>query len=146
MSRELDILKAIEARLKGPALGPIPEPAGLVVDRCRCRELAPAQLPHMSIYPIEANTESKGYQAETKITIKVVIFAAGKTSMDEVIDPLWLWVHQQIFTEQSLGGLAIRVSPVNRAWGFALHQQPFGDLDCHFEITYRHNASNPSIS
>jgi hypothetical protein len=77
------------------------------------------------------------------MTVKIVIWAKG-TPIDGVLDPLWLWVHQQIMTDPSLGGLAIRIVPVNRAWGFAVHQQPFGDIDCHYQITYRHNSSNPS--
>ena len=146
MSKELSILQEIETRLKGTALGLIPAPSPLTVDRCRFLELAPTQLPHISVYPIEADTESKGYQGETHLTVKIVIWAKGaSTPMDDVLDPLWLWVHQQIMTDTSLGGLAIRIVPVNRAWGFAIHQAPFGDLDCHYQITYRHNSNNPSI-
>lgn len=145
-SREQLILGEFETRLKAAPVGAIPFPAGLTVSRARLRENTSANLPHASIYPIESTTDRRGSTSETALTVKVVLWGKGlaETPIDQVLDPLWLWAHQQLLTDESLGGLAVSVRPTTRTWGFALHQAPFGDLDLHFLVTYRHAAADPS--
>ena len=146
-SREQRILEALYSRLKGNPLGPIPKPPGLGVDRCRLVEVQSPQMPHLSLYPLEAVTTRKGYLAETTLTLKIALWVKGTASepVDQTLDALWLWVHQQVMTDGSLGGLAISIAPTQRVWGFALHQKPFGDLDLHYLITFKHHAENPSL-
>lgn len=147
-SLEQSILAAILTRLNGTALGVVTRPATLTVERSRLREMAPTQLPCVSIYPLEATTERKGFLSETTLTVKIAIWVKGSASVpvDQDVDPIWLWVHQQLIAEESLGGLCLRIQPEHRAYGFALHQSPFGDLDLHFLITYRHQSANPAIA
>jgi hypothetical protein len=147
LSREQTILAELLTRLNGSALGPVSRPAGLSVDRSRMRELAPIHLPAISIYPLTADPERKGTLCEKTLTVKIVLFVKGTASVpiDQDLDPLAQWVHQQLTTDESLGGLAIRVEPAEQIWGFALHQAPFGDLDLHFNITFRHQYANPSL-
>jgi hypothetical protein len=146
-SREQLILAEVETRLKGAPLGPHPMPAGLTVDRYRTLELKPANLPHISIYTVTATSDSIGGGSETQTEVKLAHWAkpgAGE-SVDQALDPLWLWSTQQLLTDQSLGGLARRVAPASRVWSAAIPQaQPFGDLDAHFLITHRHMAADPS--
>lgn len=145
-SREQLILEEFKTRLTGSPLGAIPFPEGLTISRCRVRENTVGNLPHGSIYPIESVTDRRGSASETALTVKVVFWAkgSGATPIDQELDPLWLWAHQQLLTDESLGGLAVSVRPTTRTWGFALHQAPFGDLDLHFLVTYRHAAADPS--
>lgn len=150
LSREQLILAECLTRIKGPALGPISRPANLLdvaVERSRMRELHPTQLPAISPYPVESTTKRKGYLSETTLLVKVAIWVQSTTSVpvDQDLDPLWQWVHQQLLTDESLGGLAISIEPSQKIWGFALHQAPFGDLDLHYLITFRHQHANPSL-
>lgn len=146
-SREQQILDAAEARLQGAPLGPLAMPTGLTVSRYRTLELQPANLPHLSLYTVTASTESVGGGSETQTEIKVALWAkpGPGQSLDQALDPLWLWVVQQLLTDQSLGGLARRVAPTHRVWSAAVPQaQPMGDLDAHFLITHRHQAADPT--
>ena len=147
LSLEQQILSEMLDRLKGPALGPIGRPPDLAVERSRLRELAHCQLPALSIYPLEAVTVRKGCLRETTLTVKVAIWAKSTASVpvDQELDPLWQWVHQQVVTDPSMGGLAQKVEPSQKIWGFALHQAPFGDLDLHYLITFKHHAENPTL-
>nr|WP_320132335.1 hypothetical protein [uncultured Holophaga sp.] len=147
-SREQRILAEILTRLDGDPLGPLSRPTGLTpCSRSHLRELAPGQLPHISIYPMESQTQRSGSISTTVLTVKMVLFAkgSGTTPMDADLDPLWLWVHQQLLADESLGALSIRIEPAQKVWGFNLAQAPFGDLDLHYLITYRHPSANPSL-
>ena len=146
-SREQQILAEMAARIDGPALGPVPRPDGLTVSRSRMLEIKPAQMPHTSVYPLEAGTERKGSTAESAFTAKVAIWAKAAPGgvVDAELDPVWLWVHQQLFADESLGGLAISLRNIQRVYGFAQHLGPFGDLDLHYLVTYRHQTGNPSL-
>lgn len=146
-SREQQILDAMAARIDGAALGPLARPAGLTVSRSRMLEIKPAQMPHTSVYPLEAGTERKGSTAESAFTAKVAIWAKAAPGgvVDAELDPVWLWVHQQLFADESLGGLAISLRNIQRVYGFAQHLGPFGDLDLHYILTYRHQTGNPSL-
>jgi hypothetical protein len=146
ISREQLIFAEVLIRLLGAPLGPIPMPAGLTVDRYRLREIRPETLPHISLYPITADPRNTGGGTEETVEIKLPLFAKpGATeTVDQALDPLWLWANQQLLTDQSLGGLALRIAPSPRIWSANLAQAPFGDLDCHFLITYRHSAADPT--
>ena len=148
LSREQTILAAILTALNGTALGPISKPVGLTVDRSHLREFAPSQLPSATIYPMEASTSRIGYLSETLLTVKIAIWVKGTagTPVDLDLDPIWQWVNQQLITDESLGGLAIRVEPARKIWGFNLAQGPFGDLDLHYLVTFRHQSSNPTLA
>lgn len=145
-SLEQTILAEVLTRLTGTALGPRVLPAGLSVDRYRLREIRPDTLPHISIYPMTADPSNTGSGTEENLEIKLALFAKAGTNetTDQALDPLWLWACQQLLTDQSLGSLARRVAPTSRIWSANLAQAPFGDLDCHFLITYRHQAADPS--
>jgi hypothetical protein len=145
-SREQLILEEIKTRLNGSALGPLLRPVGLSAERSRLRELAPSQLPSLSIYPLSSDPERKGYLAEATLLVKIAIWVKGTSSIpvDADLDPIWLWVHQQLLADESLGGLSHKLEPSQKIWGFALHQAPFGDLDLHYLITYRHQAADPT--
>ena len=145
-SREQGILEEILNRISGAPLGDISKPAGLAVDRCRLLELKPTQLPHISIYPMEGTSDRKGATSESAMLVKVVLWVKGSNAspVDADLDPLWLWVVQQLVTDESLGGKAIRLQPAQKVWGFSINQAPFGDLDLHFLITYRHSTADPS--
>ena len=145
-SREQLILAEILARLNGVALGPVEKPAGLVFDRSRMRGLNPTQLPAGSIYPMDEDFQRKGSSAEASLTAKLALWVKGQAEVpvDADLDPVWLWSHQQLMTDESLGGLSLRIEPVQKVWGFNLAQAPFGDLDLHYLITYRHQAADPT--
>ena len=147
-SREQLILAEILARLNGAALGPVEKPAGLVFDRSRLRGLAPTQLPAGSIYPMNEANQRKNAVGEAILLAKIPLWIKGQTEvpLDQDLDPLWLWTHQQLMTDESLGGLAIRIEPIQKVWGFNLAEAPFGDLDLHYAITFRHNLTNPTLS
>ena len=124
LSREQLILEEIKDRLNGSALGPILRPAGLVVERSRLREILPAQLPSVSIYPMTSDPERKGFLAEAQLLVKIAVWVKGSASVpvDEDLDPIWLWVHQQLMTDESLGGLALRLA--SRPEGLGLRPPP----------------------
>ena len=146
ISIEQAILAEVLNRLTGTPLGPLLMPASLSVDRYRLLEIRPETLPHLSIYPVTAEASSVGRTQETT-EVRLALFAkAGPPpdSVDQALDPLWLWACQQLLTDQSLGSLATRVEPSHRIWSANLAQRPFGDLDCHFLITHRHLAADPS--
>ena len=145
-SRELSILQEIEARLSGAALGPLPKPSGLGVDRYRTNELAPASLPWQSVYPLSATSERKGATAESTLEVRIASWAKPPvgTTVDEAMDALYLWATQQLMADESLGGRCLRIDPIRRTWSAAIQLAPFGDLDLHFLITYRHSAADPS--
>lgn len=147
LSREQLILAEMLARLNGPALGDVVKPTGLVYDRSRLRSLGPTQLPAGSIYPMEGTTQRKNAVGESVLLTKIVLWEEGTagTPMDAAMDPIWQWTHQQLMSDESLGGLSIRIEPVQKVWGFNLAQSPFGDLDLHYAVTYRHNLTNPSL-
>jgi hypothetical protein len=140
------ILAEMLARLNGTALGALEKPTGLVFDRSRLRGLNPTQLPAGSIYPLNETPQGKGFSVEESFVIKIVLWekGSGATPIDQDLDPIWLWTHQQVMTDQSLGGLCQRIEPVQKIWGFDLAQAPFGDLDLHYLITYRHQAADPT--
>lgn len=145
-SLALQILQEATARVNGAPLGPLAKPTGLGVQLCRLREIKPGALPFVSLYPMEGATQRKGFLAESTLLLKVAIdVKGGEVEVQEAIDAVYLWVFQQLMAEESLGGLALKIEPVQQVWGFALHMQPYGDLDCHFLITYRHHATNPSL-
>lgn len=146
LSREQLILEELKTRLNGPALGPVAKPAGLGFDRSRLRSVASNTPLWGSIYPLEAGFERKGSTSEEKFVVKIVLDAKGSASepIDQTLDPCWLWTHQQIMADESLGGLCLRIEPVQKIWGFNLAQAPFGDLDLHYLITYRHQAADPT--
>lgn len=148
LSREQMILEEIKTRLNGAALGPLIRPDGLPpAERSRLRELAASQTPALSIYPLSSDPDRKGYLMESTLLVKIAIWVKGAASVpvDQDLDPIWQWVHQQLMADESLGGLAIGIEPGQKVWGFALHQAPFGDLDLHYQITYRHQYDNPSL-
>lgn len=145
-SREQLILAEMLTRLNGAALGPIQKPAGLGFDRSRLRSLAPDKLPWGSLYPMESDSQRKGSTAEAVLTAKLVLWEKGspQAPIDQDLDLLWQWVYQQLMADESLGGLCFRIDPIQKVWGFNLAQAPFGDLDLHFNVTYRHQAADPS--
>lgn len=147
LSREQLILEEIKLRLDGTALGPIPRPSGLAVERSRLRELARTQLPLVGIYPLSSDPDRKGYLIESTLLVKIAIWVEGTASvpLDETSDPVWLWIHQQLLADESLGGLSISIQASQKVWGFAVHQAPIGDLDLHYLITFRHQHANPSL-
>jgi len=146
LSREQLILAEILTRLNGAALGPVSKPAGLVFDRSRMRGLNPTQLPAGSIYPMDEGFQRKGNTAEATLTAKIALWEKGSAEVpiDQDLDPIWLWTHQQVMSDESLGGLCLRIEPAQKIWGFNLSQAPFGDLDLHYLITYRHQAADPT--
>lgn len=101
---------------------------------------------HVSIYPLEAGDEPSGLQAKATFTVKVVIWCKGLPDrpIEEALDSTWLWVCQQLFADPSLGGLATTLGCPQRVYGYAKHLGPFGDLDLHFVVTYRHSPTNPA--
>ncbi len=146
LSREQLILAEILARLNGAALGALAKPADLTFDRSRMRGVAPDRLPHGSIYPLESGYERKGFSAEQALVIKIALWEKGSADVpiDQDLDLLWQWTHQQLLADESLGGLCLRLEPTQKLWGFNLAQAPFGDLDLHYLITYRHQAADPT--
>lgn len=145
-SREQLVLAEILARLNGAPLGPLPRPEGLTVDRSRLLALKPEGVKHISIYPLLGDFQRKGATGESGLTVKIALWVKGATGtpVDADLDPLWLWVQQQLMSDESLGSLALKVDPIQKVWGFALHQAPFGDLDLHYLITLRHNTADPT--
>jgi hypothetical protein len=146
-SREQQILEEIKIRLNGSALGLIPKPSGLIVERSRLRELAPSHLPAIGIYPLEADSEEVGSRTQEDLAVKIAIFAkgAGTTPVDQDLDPIDQWVHQQLYTDKSLSGLCLGLCLVKKTWGFNLSQNVMGDLDLHYLVTFRHQSNNPSL-
>jgi hypothetical protein len=145
-SREQLILAEVLARLNGTARGPSVRPSGLTVDRSRMLELKPEKLPHASIYPLVGDTSRKGTAAESALTMKIAIWVKGSNAspVDKDMDPIWQWIHQQLFADESLGGLSMQIHQIQKVWGFALHQAPFGDLDLHYQVIYRHSPTDPT--
>jgi hypothetical protein len=146
-SREQLILAEMLIRLNGPALGLVEKPVEMVFDRSRMRGLTPARLPFGSIYPMSEGNQRKNAVGEASLLAKVALWIKGRADVpiDQDLDPAWMWVHQQLMTDESLGGLSIRIEPVQKVWGFNQAQEPFGDLDLHYAITFRHNLTNPSL-
>lgn len=145
-SREQLVLAEILTRLDGAPLGPLPRPEGLTVDRSRLLSLKPSAPKHISIYPLLGDFQRKGSTGESGLTVKIVLWVKGITGtpVDADLDPLWLWVQQQLMSDESLGGLARQIDPIQKVWGFAIHQAPFGDLDLHYLISFRHNTADPT--
>lgn len=147
LSLEQGIFAEVLNRLNGSALGPNTKPTGLSVDRYRLREVRPENLPHISNYPVAADPSNVGRTTEEAVEVRLALFVQAvlpTDPMDQALDPLWVWANQQLLTDQSLGGLALRVQPSGRNWSANLANRPFGDLDCHFLITYRHQAADPT--
>ncbi len=147
LSREQLILAELLARLNGVALGSLAKPAELEFDRSRLRSLAPGKLPWGSLYPMNEGNQRKNAVGESTLLVKVALWVKGlaEIPIDLDLDPPWLWIHQQFMTDESLGGLCYRIEPIQKVWGFDLAQAPFGDLDLHYAITFRHNLTNPSL-
>jgi hypothetical protein len=95
---------------------------------------------------MDEDFQRKGSSAEASLTAKLALWVKGQPEVpvDADLDPVWLWAHQQLMTDESLGGLSLRIEPVQKVWGFNLAQAPFGDLDLHYLITYRHQAADPT--
>lgn len=140
-SKEQQILAAIYTAINATG-----KPTGLTVSRERLLEMAPSQLPHVSIYPMEASTTRTGYMGQTTLTVKVSIWVGGTAGgiVSQTIDPIWQWIHSQIQGDESLNGLAIKCEQTSRTYGFSIAQQPFGDLDITFQVLYRHNLTDPT--
>ena len=144
LSREQLILAEIKTRLEGAPQGPITKPTGLVVERSRLRELQPSQLPAVSIYPLEADPEDVGFLTQEDLAVKIAIYAKAPegTPIDQVLDEIQQWIHQQLTADRSLGALCMSTRIFKKVWGFSLAQNPFGDLDLHILITFRHQAAD----
>ena len=142
-SRELQLLQALQARLTGTALGSTTMPTGLSVSRYRMREVAPGSLPHVSIYPVKSSIEARGNALEDFLTVKLACWVTGD-ALDEAMDALYCWIHQQVLGEESLGGLSIKTDLQDKTWSASLADAPFGDLDLHFLFQLRTQRRDPA--
>lgn len=147
LSLEQQILEAMRVAIDGEPKGPLVRPEGLTVDRSRLLEVKPTTT-HVSVYPMVAGDEPIGLQAKATLDAKVAIWGKGVAGrpIDEALDSTWQWVCQQLFADPSLGGLATTLTNTRRVYGFAQHLGPFGDLDLHFTVTYRHSPTNPAAN
>ena len=140
-TNDQQVLEALKTRLDGPALGSVAKPASLSIERSRLAEIHPTQLPAAIIYPQHADTVADGFLYRTTMDIKIAIHVKKTTGnpVDSDVDSIWRWVRQQLLADESLGGLVVQMWPLQRQWGFALHEFVFGDMDVLVRLAFNEN-------
>lgn len=146
ISIEQSVLGAMVERLNGEPLGPVPKPAGIQFSHSRMLGLKPDACPHGSLYPFRADEKRSGAAVEVDLETRLALWVKGDTlrPIDLDSDPLAQWARQQLCTDESLGGLAMRLRPGPRIWGFHLAASPIGDLEVTYTVTFRHHIADPS--
>jgi hypothetical protein len=143
------IMVAIETALNASGAR---KPAGLTVHRERTRPLETDSLPAIMIYaeddqpkPLSGQT----YRApltERQLGVVAECRAAGAlaTPPDTALDPVLIWAYQQIFKDETFGGLANSVEENRTVWSSKEGDLPIAAASIHLTVKYRTSRLDPS--
>ena len=128
------------------------KPTGLLVKRERWHPVEVANLPTALIYaeddeprPFEGN-HYKSPLVERQLALRVDLRALGdgQTPADVALDPLIVWVTQQMFKDETLGGLANGVVEGRTAWNSVEGDVAISSAAMQFTIKYRTSRLDPT--
>jgi hypothetical protein len=127
-------------------------PAGLTVHRERTRAIEIDSLPAIMIYAEDDQPKplaAQNYRAPTterQLSIGLQCRAEGSStsSVDQVLDPIIVWANQQIFLDETFGGLANGVEEDRTVWMSKEGDKPIAAATVHFTIKYRTSRLDPT--
>ena len=130
------ILKAVYAALNGAD-----KPTGTIVHRHRTRPVDQDDLPSIVSFFLRERVDrvirSVPMTEERVLELGVVVRVEGDPTPDEALDPLLTWCNVALLTDQTLGGLAMRIE--RRSIDTAAEETniPVGGALIKYEIQYR---------
>ena len=143
---------AVVAALNAAAAGGVTQPIGLTVHRERTRPITKDKLPATLVYFEDDEPTTLAKQVfrapltERHLGVVIEMRAIGSSSQspDEALDPLYLWVMQQIMADETLGGLAMGVTEGPMKWMATEADVIFAGAALHLVIHYRTSRLNPA--
>lgn len=145
-SRTDQIVAAIVALLEAAAAAP-GAPADLAVDRFPTRVGKGNQIGVYPIQePVEAAPQGSGPLSKRRLRLVLEIRADGGTgSIDQELDPLYVFAVRTILADRRLGGVVIDMQEVLKEWKASEGERPHGVLLLHFTVTHQTRADNPEV-
>ena len=127
-------------------------PSGLTVHRERTRPIEIDSLPAIMVYAEDdppkplAGQQYRAPLTERQLTVGLQMRAAGSatTPPDAALDPLAIWIYQQIRADETFTGLANGVEEVRTVWNSKEGDLPIAACTVHFTIKYRTSRLDPT--
>jgi hypothetical protein len=127
-------------------------PTGLTVHRERTRPIETDSLPAILFYAEDEDPRPLGGemyrapQVERQLSIAVQCRAQGsvEASPDEVLDPVLVWALQQMFLDETFGGLANGVEEGRTVWSSREGDVPVAAATIHLTVKYRTSRLDPT--
>lgn len=134
------------------ALSAVGGPAGLTVHRERTRPIETDSLPAILVYFADEKPkpfDKQKYRSplvERTLSVALQCRAQGSQSAspDQALDPVLLWAAQQVFADETLGGLAIGVEEGATLWSSKEADVPVAAATLSVLICYRTSRLDPS--
>jgi hypothetical protein len=146
------------ALVAAPPSGGVAMPAGLTLTQERSHPSDESQLPVLALYfedeepELLADVRFRAPLARKLLTVTVeyraLASSAGATPLAprKAIDPLYVWVMQQIALDETLGGLAIEINEGPTKWISREGDDIVAAAAQKFTIFYRTARLNPSAA
>lgn len=146
------IAAAVVNLLTGTGAETPPAPAGLTVHRERTRPVEQDKLPAILVYfEDEEPTPLAKQEFKAPITkrhlgvvFEMRVVPDSGQAPDQAVDPLYLWIMQQIAVDETLGGLAMGVTEGPMKWTATEADRVFAGAALHLAIHYRTSRLDPS--
>jgi hypothetical protein len=142
------VMTAVEA-----ALGAAGGPPDLTVHRERTRAIEADSLPAILFYAADEQPKPLGNEAyrapltERQLSLEVQCRALGTSALspDQTLDPLIVWALQQMFSDETFGGLANGVEETRTVWFSKEGDQPVAAATIHLTVKYRTSRTDPTL-
>jgi hypothetical protein len=150
--REQLAAEVVTALADVPA-GNVPQPFGLTVHRERTRPITQDKLPAILAYfedeeptPLaKQRFQAPIVERHLNLVLELRTKPSADQSPDEAVDPLYLWVLQQVMADERFGGLAMGVTEGPMKWMATETDVVVAGAALHLVIHYSTSRLNPSV-
>jgi hypothetical protein len=148
------IADAVLAVLQGPGTVDSPPPANLTVHRERTRPITADTLPAILVYfedeeptPLaKQRFQAPIVERHLNLVCELRTTPLAGQAPDEAVDPLYVWVMQQIMADERFGGLAMGVTEGPMKWMATEADVVFAGAALHLIIHYRTSRQDPTLA
>jgi hypothetical protein len=129
-------------------------PGGLTVHRERTRPIEQDKLPAILVYfedeeptPLEKQKFAAPLtQRHLNVVLEMRALAQGGQATDQAVDPLYLWIMQQVMADEKFSGLAMGVTEGPMKWTAKEADVIFAGAALHLVIHYRTSRLDPTVA
>lgn len=134
------VLQAVIAALTGTVQ------VGSRIYRSRSEPITRGQSPAIIIEPVidRPSQPTIGY-LQWELTVRISVYVRGAVP-DQLADPIVADIHQRLFADTTLGGVAQDIMPSQVGFQIEEADQPAGLISCDYTVMYRTRFTDVTLS